>query len=70
MLLTNDDGVDSPALAPLIRALEAIAPLRTVVPQAERSWISKAISRWDEIRLERVTRDGCEIFAIDGFPAD
>jgi 5'-nucleotidase len=70
LLVTNDDGVDSPALIPLIRALEPIAPIRTVVPSAERSWISKAISRWDEIRVERVVRQGIEIYSIGGFPAD
>jgi 5'-nucleotidase len=70
LLVTNDDGVDSPALVPLIRALEPIAPIRAVVPSTERSWISKAISRWDEIRVERVERGGVEVHAIGGFPAD
>jgi 5'-nucleotidase len=70
LLLTNDDGVDSPALVPLVRALERFAEVRTVVPSAERSWISKAISRWDEIRFERVEREGLGIWSIEGFPAD
>ena len=70
ILLTNDDGVDSPALIPLARELAALAPVRTVVPHQERSWISKAISRWDELRVDRVERDGFEIFVVRGFPAD
>jgi 5'-nucleotidase len=70
ILVTNDDGVDSPALVPLIRALEPLAPTRVVVPSRERSWISKAISRWDEIRVERVEREGLGIYSIGGFPAD
>jgi 5'-nucleotidase len=70
VLVTNDDGIDSPALVPLIRALEPLAPVRAVVPSSERSWISKAISRWDEIRVERVERQGIEIYSLDGFPAD
>jgi len=70
ILLTNDDGIDSPALLPLVRALSELAPVRTVVPSGERSWISKAISRWDELRVERVERDGSEIYAVEGYPAD
>jgi 5'-nucleotidase len=70
ILVTNDDGVDSPALPPLLRALGELAPVRAVVPSRERSWIGKAISRWEDIRVERVERDGLEIHSVDGFPAD
>jgi 5'-nucleotidase len=70
ILVTNDDGVDSPALLPLVRALSSLAPVRTVVPKGECSWISKAISRWDELRVERVERDGTEIHTVEGYPAD
>jgi 5'-nucleotidase len=70
VLVTNDDGVDSPALLPLVRALGSFVPVRVVVPRQERSWISKAISRWDEIRVGRLLREGVEIFVVDGFPAD
>jgi 5'-nucleotidase len=70
ILLTNDDGVDSPALVPLARALQSLGEdVRVVVPSLERSWISKAISRWG-VKAERVVRDGVEICVIDGFPAD
>ena len=71
MLVTNDDGVDSPALVPLIRALSELGEVRTVVPAEERSWISKAISRWERIRARRLRREGFEIVAIEGgYPAD
>jgi len=70
LLVTNDDGVDSPALLPLVRALAALAPVRTVVPDAERSWIGKAISRWDQLRVATRLCDGVEIHAVGGFPAD
>jgi 5'-nucleotidase len=70
ILVTNDDGVDSPALVPLARALARLGPVRTVVPTGERSWISKAITRWDELRVERVERDGIEIYTVEGYPAD
>src|SRR5262245_12591008 len=70
ILVTNDDGVDSPALLPLARELAKLAPIRVVVPAGERSWIGKAISRWDELRVSRSDRDGIEVFAVGGFPAD
>jgi 5'-nucleotidase len=70
ILVTNDDGVDSPALPPLVRAIEALAPVRVVCPARERSWIGKAITRWEEIAVESVEREGIEITAVHGFPAD
>ncbi len=70
ILVTNDDGVDSPALLPLVRALSELGPVHVAVPAAECSWIGKAISRWEEIRVERVEREGIEIFAVSGYPAD
>jgi 5'-nucleotidase len=70
LLLTNDDGVDSPALLPFARALVEVAPLKVVVPAAERSWVGKAITRFDEIGVERTVRDSVEIFVADGYPAD
>jgi len=70
LLLTNDDGVDSPALLPFARALAEIAQVKLVVPAEERSWIGKAITRFDEVRVERTVRNGVEIFVADGYPAD
>lgn len=69
-LLTNDDGIDSPALIPFYRALADIAPVRVVVPDRERSWIGKAITRFDEIHVRNIVKDGVEISVADGFPAD
>jgi len=37
ILVTNDDGYDSPSLVPLMQALSALAPVRAVVPDRERS---------------------------------
>jgi 5'-nucleotidase len=70
ILVTNDDGLESPALVPLLRALAGVATLRVVVPKGERSWISKAISRWQDVRVERLDREGFDVFVVDGFPAD
>lgn len=70
ILVTNDDGVDSPALVPLIRALEGLLPVRAVVPDRERSWIGKAVSRFDAVTVREVVREGARLWTATGFPAD
>lgn len=70
LLVTNDDGVDSPALFPFVDALRDIAEVKVVVPDRERSWIGKAITRFGEISVTRKVRNGVEIAVADGFPAD
>jgi len=70
ILVTNDDGVESPALLPLVHQLRNLGEVRVAVPATERSWIGKAISRWDELSVAKVVRDGIEIVTVDGFPAD
>lgn len=70
LLVTNDDGVDSPALPALVRALSGLAPVRAVAPAGEESWIGKAITRHAEVAVERVSRGGVEVMAVSGHPAD
>lgn len=72
ILLGNDDGVDSPALLPFAAALERTLglPVRISVPAFERSWSGKAVTRHGDVRAEVVQRDGRDIVAVDGTPAD
>lgn len=70
ILLTNDDGIDSPALVPFAKALSKLAETRVVVPDQERSWISKAITRFQHVTHEVVERGGIEMHTVSGFPAD
>ena len=70
ILLTNDDGGDSPALIPLARAIAELSPVRVVVPDGERSWIGKAISRWQDVETRSDERDGIEMIRVSGAPAD
>jgi 5'-nucleotidase len=51
VLLTNDDGIESPALLPFGRALSQHHEVRVVVPDRERSWIGKAITRFDPVEV-------------------
>ena len=70
LLVTNDDGVDSPGLHALARAVAPLGELRIVAPTGQRSWIGKAITRHDPIRVDRVERGGLEMLAVNGTPAD
>ncbi|NND84931.1 MAG: 5'/3'-nucleotidase SurE [Acidimicrobiia bacterium] len=68
-LLTNDDGAQSPALVPFAAALATARRVRVVVPDRERSWSGKALSRFDELRVRDLSPplDG---WAHSGLPAD
>ncbi len=70
LLITNDDGVSSPAVAPLARALGDLGIVAIVVPDRERSWIAKAITRHDELEVQLLERDGLTIHTTTGYPAD
>lgn len=70
LLLTNDDGVDSPALVPFARALGTRHEVVVVTPEAERSWIGKAVSRHAPITLVADERDGLTVHHTSGTPAD
>lgn len=70
VLLTNDDGVDAPVLADLARTLAAIGEVTVVVPDGERSWISKAVTREHPVHVDEVTRDGVTMTTVSGTPAD
>lgn len=70
VLITNDDGIDSPTLVPLARAVGHLGEVRVVVPSTERSWIGKAITRFDVIQAQPTVRAGVPIYAVSGTPAD
>lgn len=70
ILLTNDDGIDSPAMPAFVAALEQLGEVTVVAPSRERSWVGKAISRQDPVTMSSVLRDGREMYAVNGFPAD
>ena len=70
ILLTNDDGADSPVLVPLMEELSAIAEVRTVVPASECSWTAKIMSRFNPVSLAEIERGGQRIWALGGYPAD
>lgn len=70
ILVTNDDGVDSPALMPLVRAIGRLGRVEVVVPDRERSWIGKAVTRHEAVTTEVRERDGMAVTTASGYPAD
>lgn len=70
ILLTNDDGADSPILVPLLRELSGSAEVRAVVPATECSWTSKIISRFEPLAHVEIEREGFAIQTLAGYPAD
>lgn len=72
ILISNDDGIQSPGLHALVRAMKGLGEIWVVAPDREQSAVGHAITLSDPIRLfpwEDV-QDADHTFAISGTPAD
>ena len=69
-LLVNDDGVNSPMLAPTVEVLRGLGRVRVVVPATEQSWKGKAMSRFGRVEVTPHDGFGVEGFAVHGTPSD
>lgn len=67
VLVSNDDGIDSPGMAALARALGDLADVLVCVPERERSAVSHAITLHKPLRAEE-RQPGW--YAISGTPVD
>ncbi len=67
ILLTNDDGIDSPCLQYLKDVLSDLAEVTIVAPKSEKSWCGKEITRFGEFVVEDYGKMG---YAVAGTPAD
>jgi len=70
ILITNDDGIDSPLLLPLVHQAQTLGEVTVVVPHVERSWVGKSISRFDVIKVERREHASVAMYTATGTPAD
>lgn len=71
VLVTNDDGIDSPFLHALVHSLSREFNVAVAAPQHEQSWIGRAISRRREVAVETAAvEDATMAWAIDGTPTD
>jgi 5'-nucleotidase len=67
LLITNDDGIDSPGLAALADHLSALGEVIVVAPATEQSAKSHALTMHEPLRVHR--REAGR-FAVTGTPAD
>ena len=72
ILLTNDDGINSPGLVALRQVLEEFATVYMVAPDGERSGTGHSITVFDPIRVREVDLPDSSSLAwvIDGTPVD
>jgi 5'-nucleotidase len=71
LLLTNDDGIESPGLQTLARRLAPNFDVIVAAPAHDVSGSGTGIGRFDPekgVELRRVDFDGAEVYSIDGPP--
>jgi 5'-nucleotidase len=67
ILVTNDDGIHSPGLTALVRALAEMARVIVVAPDRERSAASHSLTLNSPLRAAEIRPD---TFIVDGTPTD
>lgn len=73
VLVTNDDGIDSPLLHALVVALKSepwVTNVLPVVPFCEKSWVAGAVSRHGTRHLRLRSRAESDYLVLDGTPSD
>lgn len=71
ILLTNDDGIHSPGIAVLRRALEGLGEVTAMAPERNASAMARSITVGRALRVSRASF-GADFngFAVDGTPVD
>jgi 5'-nucleotidase len=70
ILLTNDDGIESPGLRVLAEKLRAVGQVHVIAPCEERSGSSMSVALRDELHLRPIQRDGNTLeHCVDTTPA-
>lgn len=71
ILVTNDDGIDSPGIYALVHALKPLGEIIVVAPDRQQSAVGHALTVSSPLRCTPFHRNG-EMFgyAIDGTPSD
>lgn len=71
ILVSNDDGIDSPGISALAKSLKEIAEVIVVAPQHEQSAVGHAITMKIPLRVTPYYKNGDFFgYAVDGTPAD
>ncbi len=67
ILLSNDDGIESPGLIALAEVLEKLGDLVVVAPDREQSGTSHSLTLLRPLRIQEIKTNW---FSIDGTPSD
>jgi 5'-nucleotidase len=73
VLITNDDGIDSPAIIELARAFNQVAETYVIAPKQNKSGSTHYMSvmRMGALKVEkRNLGEGIQAYSVDGYPAD
>jgi len=70
ILVTNDDGVESPGIIALAEALRAVGDVTVVAPDRDNSGVGHSISIHHPVRVQPVGGRAVPTFACSGTPAD
>ena len=67
ILVTNDDGVNSPGLHALFNAMKQFGDVHIVAPDRERSAASRSLTMHRPLKVERLKK---RVFSVNGTPTD
>lgn len=67
ILVTNDDGIHSPGLTTLAKALAKLGEVWVVAPDRERTAVAHAVTLHKPLRAQEM---GKRMFAVNGTPVD
>ncbi len=71
ILVSNDDGIQSPGIQALAKALKKVAHVTVVAPEREQSTMGHALTLHKPVRLFHVKQEpGLDQWALSGTPAD
>ena len=67
ILVTNDDGIHSPGLTVLAKALSRVGQVWVVAPDRERTAVAHALTLHKPLRVHQC---GTRVYAVNGTPVD
>lgn len=71
ILITNDDGINSPGIYELANELKKIGEVIIVAPENQQSAVSSAITVNKPLRVQKYYKDGTFFgYTVDGTPTD
>jgi 5'-nucleotidase len=72
ILVTNDDGVNSPGLWTLVEQMKTLGDVTVVAPDREQSGVGTSMSFHHPVRLTKIHEKiaGIDTYSVEGTPAD